>query len=179
MTENDHTVDADPAALDELRRLATRAEADAGGDAGDRTVDADDDTLEQIRRLAREAEGQAAPSTTPAPRRPARDLTTLDVTELDGLVGKRPPAPPEPAEPWRPPPRSMRPISMPEVPTRHASAVWRWVALGLAVVLVVLVTWLLLDSDDAGEQVPSSIPGTPPAGSVVTTGNVGEGGSGG
>lgn len=178
MTENDHTVDADPAALEQLRRLATRAEADARGDADDRTVDADDDTLEQLRRLAREAEAQA-PSTVSAPRRPPRDLATLDEAELEGLVGRRPPAPPEPAEPWRPPPRSMRPVSMPEVPKRHASAVWRWVALGLAAVLVVLVAWLLLDSDDAGEQVPTSIPGSPPAGSVVTTGNFGEGGSGG
>ena len=175
MTDDDHTVDADPAALDQLRRLATQAELEAGAPTDDHTVDAEGDPLELLRRLARDADAQSAP---PAAR-PPRDLTELDVAGLDGLVGKRPPAPPEPAEPWRPPPRSMRPASMPELPQRHGSAVWRWVALGLAAVLVVLVAWLLLDSDNAGEEVPTSIPGTPPTGSVVTTGVLAEGGSGG
>jgi hypothetical protein len=175
VTDDDHTVDADPAALDQLRRLATRAEREAGAPTDDHTVDADGDTLEQLRRLARDAEAPTVPPAAPPPR----DLTELDMAELDGLVGKRPPAPPEPAEPWRPPPRSMRPASMPDVPERHASAVWRWVALGLAAVLVVLVAWLLLDSDNVGEEVPTSIPGTPSTGSVVTTGVLAEGGSGG
>lgn len=171
---DDRTVDAEPDALDRLRRLAQAAELPR-----DHTVEADDAALEHLRELARAAE--AAPGgPAPAAARPRRDLSTLDVPDVDELGGRRPPPPAEPAEPWRPPPRSVFPATRQPVTQPHAHPMWRWAALGLAAVVVVLLGWLLVGGDDAPQQdVPTGPTVTAPATGVVSTGVVGEGGAGG
>lgn len=177
--DDDHTLDADPASIERIRELARRAaaehaeHADRGEPGDDRTLDADESALAQLRALA----AGAGPALSPP--RPPRDLSELELPD-PGELGARPrPAPPELAEPWRPPARSVRPAALPETAPIHAThPIWRTLALALAVVLLVLGAWLLFGGDDADDAPPgTSVPA--PTGTVVTTGIIGEGGSGG
>ena len=61
MTEDDRTIDADDGMLDELRRLAADARAQAeSGQGPDETVDADGSTMDLLRQFAAEARADAS-----------------------------------------------------------------------------------------------------------------------
>ena len=118
MSDDDRTVDADDAALDELRRLAADvrnqqfppppadpdapdAHGAAGVDAGadrdddDVTVGADDASLDELRRFAAEARAQQSARRSDAPS---------DATSSEALGSTAPTAPSEPSAAGPPPP---------------------------------------------------------------------------
>lgn len=177
---DDHTVDADPEALERLRRLAAAAQAEHA--APDHTVDADEAALERIREVARAAQPDPPPARSaplPSPR-PPRDLSQLEVPDVAEFTRRRPPPAADAAEPWRPPSRSVRPAARQQPTRQHPHPLWRWAAITLAVVVAALLTWLLLGGDDDEPlDVPTGPTVTAPPIGVVNTGAVGEGGSGG
>ena len=181
---NRHTIDADEATMEEMRRFAEEARRQASGvtiadstGAGD-TIDADADTMAEIRHhveAARRSEADTAPDT-PLPERPADapvvvviagDAPTVGPVAAGDDTQRRPtnaipvPPPPDlPGERWRPPPRTVLPAAPVNALPRSAGP-WKPLAIGLAVLVVVLTVLLLVtqrSDDDAppGSTVPGS-----------------------
>lgn len=175
---DDHTIDADPDSVERIREIARQAAAGAersgAGQLGDEhTVDADESTLTHLRELAARAD--------PPPARAPRDLSQLELPDVAG-----PPARPvvpiaDGGEPWRPPPRSVRPVALPEVAPQHAThPIWRTAAIVLAMLVLVLAGWLLFGGGDGADEQPPGPTVTGPSGTVIATNVIGgEGGSGG
>lgn len=202
MSDDDRTVDADPATLDTIRRLAARAEANAARaandspnhagvdlsdvDQADRTIDADPDTLDQIRLLAQGATRtapaeQPGPPTNSYPPPPLSNLASpRSLEEFDVPSGRKVPPPPPVRNaadgPWRPPARSMRPTDD-DRPTDDGTRKWRLATAVMAILVAVLLGWMLLGGND-NEPAIDPTGTTVPSGTPIT-GAPGEGGSGG
>jgi hypothetical protein len=168
----DHTIDADPATLDHLRRLA--GEHDPGDD---RTIDADPAALDQLRRRAHDAGGpRPSGASRPMPRQPIPEVATPPPV--------RPSRPVTTTEPWRPPARSMRPERIVDAPADHGAR-WRLVSIVLAVVLLVTIGWLVFGGSDQPidesppEPAPSTVPGaaTTPSSNPATNPSTSSGGT--
>lgn len=184
MTDDDRTVDADPSMLDEIKRLAAQAEADAasaappaGRHGGDLTADADASTLDQIRRLAAAASDTPVTNLArsepvqrsedrPAVLKPPRPLEELSFDSVDELGPHQAPRHSDAEAPWVPPERSMRPTDTQSVP-RDTARPWRLATAALAVVVVGLLVWALFFNGADGGDEP-----TDPNGSLVPHGSV-------
>lgn len=89
MTDDDRTVDADPATMAELRRLADAAKASMSNDnrePSDVTVDADPVTMAELRRFADEARRSAASTMVDdVPDRADDHTVDADGSEMEAL----------------------------------------------------------------------------------------------
>jgi hypothetical protein len=191
-----HTVDADEATMEQMRRYANAArETAASGSNGAHTVDADETTMEEMRRYAEAARANASPSTAAAEVTLPVPDETIDATPSDVLgvtaitdavvtpgdphtIGRAStpvtvPVPPDlPGERWQPPPRTVLPVAPDPVAAFRSPGLWKPAAIVLGVIAAVLAAVLVFTATSNDEQPGSTtVPGSPAATSTPQTGS--------
>ena len=188
-----HTVDADEATMQEMRRYAEAARQQAGeASNGEHTIDADGTEMEQIRGYAEAARADAsrrpaaaAEVTLPVPDEAVARSGEIDRVPLEPVFASdevptvdRPresgsvPVPPDrPGDRWQPPPRTVMPVTAQPAEPAHSPGLWKPAAIVLAVIVAVLTTILIVGANSDDEPAPgTTVPGSAVASSTPQPG---------